>query len=49
LADLAVVERELVRVLREMLTRRGGVPAARWGEASPPVFVVPPSAGERPN
>lgn len=49
LADLAVVEREMVRVLREMLTRRGGGTSVRWGEAgASPVYVVPWSAG-RPN
>lgn len=49
LADLAVVEREMVRVLREMLMRRGGGTSVRWGDAgSSPLYVVPQSAG-RPN
>ncbi len=49
LADLAVVEREMVRVLREMLTRRGGGASVRYGETGgSPVYVVPWSAG-RPN
>lgn len=49
LADLSVVEQALVRVLREMLTRRSGGPAVRWSEGPEgPVYVVPPTAG-RPN
>jgi len=48
LSDLSAVEREMVKVLRDILTRRGAPAGVLLADPTSPVYVVPPSAG-RPN